>query len=191
MRRFAFIILLLVSGCGEMRETGKQTTIDTPGGEIVMTESPVDSSPQTISPVSSDELQRLRLLAAKGPDFVRTYIPEVPEPQLVDYDRAFRAWQTSSERRHSQQEVIDILGAYLGNKCVADFDMEWVIVSDEVGVDHAIRHKSVEVIAYPFSTMLKRIEDNEYDFLYAVYHAVEHTIKSGEAGARHDAKLNK
>lgn len=93
-------------------------------------------------------------------------------------------WQTSKAPKHSKEQVIEILGGYLGNKCVADFDMEWVTVTDQFGTDYAIRSKSVEVMAFPFSTVLKRIENKEYDFLYGVYHTIKHTLTSGDPKSR-------
>jgi hypothetical protein len=36
----------------------------------------------------------------------------------------------------------------------------------------------VEVMAFPFSTVLKRVEDKEFDFLYGVYHTIKHTLAS-------------
>jgi len=39
-------------------------------------------------------------------------------------------------------------------------------------------------MAFPFSTVLKRVENKEYDFLYGVYHTVKHTIDSGKSKRR-------
>ena len=53
-------------------------------------------------------------------------------------------------------------------------------MSDEYGTDYAVRGKSVEVMAFPFSTVMKRVEDREYDFLYPVYHSIKQGLESDE-----------
>lgn len=60
----------------------------------------------------------------------------VTEPNLRDYDTAFRAWQQDEAPAYSDMLVIQLIGGYLGNKLVADFDMEWVMVTDEYGTDN-------------------------------------------------------
>jgi len=101
------------------------------------------------------------------------------DQSLKAYDEAFRIWQKEKIIRFSEDAVIDGLGAHLGNKLVADFDMEWVEVSDEYGVDLAVRAKKYEVISFPFSSVAKRIKNNEFNFMEGVYYAVKDAIASG------------
>lgn len=182
LRRFPLMLLAAI-GCTDTRETPMDEKINTPEGEYTAQHSTADSFPQNIKRVSGEELKWLRNLGTDGPGFVRTYLPDFPatsEPDLRDYDRAFRAWQLSRSRSHTGEEVIVLLGRCLGNKCVDDFDMEWVTVSDEHGTNYAIRSKAVEVMAFPFSTVTKRVDDQAYDFLYAVYHSIKQALDSGK-----------
>ena len=176
--------MVATAGCSDAPVRRSPITIKTPQGNVIAHESIGEPTPQKVVPVGGNELKRLQSLAAQGPRFVAAYLPETKEPELKDYDLAFRAWQTSKSPSHSKEQVIEILGGYLGNKCVADFDMEWVTVTDEIGTDYAIRSKSVEVMAFPFSTVLKRIEDNQYDFLHGVYHTIGHTLATGDYKSR-------
>jgi|GEM_PF-1057361 hypothetical protein len=178
------VVLLIIAGCSDVRDGKTSYTIQTPEGSITAHKSTVEPAPQKITVVSGNELKRLQSLDRRGPAFVATYLPDSREPDLKDYDRAFRAWQISNTPQHSKEQVVEILGGYLGNKCVADFDMEWVSVTDEFGTDFAVRSKSVELMAFPFSTVLKRIEDNEFDFLHGVYHTIKHTLESGDYKSR-------
>ena len=115
--------------------------------------------------------KRLRIAAV-----VLLYI--FSNPFLVD--EAFRAWQLESSRHHSEQEVENLVGAYLGQRLAKDLDMEWVSVTDEYGTDYAVRSRKYEVMSFPFAVVSKRIQDSKYDFLVAVYHAVEHTLKESD-----------
>jgi hypothetical protein len=58
--------------------------------------------------------------------------------------------------------------------------MEWVVVTDEYGTDYAVRSKQSEVMAFPFSSVAKRIERDQYDFMVGVYHSVRTILESGE-----------
>ena len=185
MRLFVPILIVVVAaGCSDTSDPPTAITIQTSEGDVTAHKSVGEPTSQKIVVVSGDALKRLQALSAQGPAFVAAYLPGTPEPDLKDYDRAFRAWQVSRAPQHSNEQVVEILGGCLGNKCVADFDMEWVTVTDEYGTDYAVRSKSVEVMAFPFSTVLKRIEDKEHDFLHGVYHTLKHTLGSGDYKSR-------
>ena len=77
-----------------------------------------------------------------------------------------------------------MLGAFLGNKLVKDFDMEWVVVTDMYGTDFAVRGKKVEVMSFPFSSVAKRIESHQFDFMNGVYFAVKNAVENENVKAR-------
>ena len=58
--------------------------------------------------------------------------------------------------------------------------MKWVKVVDQYGTEYAVKGKSTEVFAYPFSTVGKRVDRGERDFMYNVYHAIRQAMESGE-----------
>ena len=191
----AVALLMMVIGCSDMSDNSapqesKPINIETPDGNVVANKTTADPTPQAITIVTGDELAMLHSLGSDGPDFVNTYLPNTNDPDLNDYDNAFRAWQTSESKQHSNEEVIELLGSYLGNKCIADLDMQWVTVSDEYGTDYAVRGTKFEVMAFPFSTVMKRVEDDEYDFLYGVYHTIKQTLESGDYKERDDTSPN-
>ena len=177
-------IFVALNGCNDRQSDSHQVTISTPSGDVVAHESVVKPTPQRIATVTGDRLTELRALAECGPAFVEAYLPEIKDPGLKDYDRAFRAWQISQKKAHSDKQVIEILGGVLGNKCVNDLEMEWVTVSDEIGTNFAIRSRSGEAMGFPFSTVMKRIDDNEYDFMYAVFYTIKHSISEAELRSR-------
>jgi hypothetical protein len=160
--------------------SSKSMDVKTPDGNISVNKTTVDPEPQKIVVVTGDELKGLKSLAKYGQEFVNTYLPEEMNFDLKAYDRAFETWQMRKPPKHSNEDVIKIIGGYLGNKFVTDLDMEWVTVTDEYGTDYAVRSKSVDVMSFPFSTVMKRIEKGEYDFLYGVYYTTKQMIESGE-----------
>jgi hypothetical protein len=181
MKRYVAICVLLISfGCSR----GREVRIDTPEGQVIAHNTQVEATPQTITVIQGDELARLQSLGKDGPDFVAHYFPNTTQPGLKDYDAAFRAWQLDKTPKHTEQQVIDIIGGYLGNKCIADFEMEWVTVTDEFGTEYAVQSTKVELMSYPFSTVRKRIEDKKYDFVQGVYYTIKEVLDSGESRDR-------
>jgi hypothetical protein len=175
------ILGFLASGCSDVKPQPKPITIQTPQGTVTAHESAVPSTPQQIRRLSELEVKEITSPALRGSEFLSTYLPDTGDASLSQYDQAFRAWQTSDSPKHSPDEVIQILGSCLGNKCVADLDMEWVTVTDEYGTDYAIRSKTYDVMGFPFSTVSKRIEDRKYDFMDAVYHLLKNKVEAGDS----------
>lgn len=184
MKRFLVITVLLTIGCDPVANESHEIRIDTPDGEVAAHKTTVEPPSQTITVVDGDDLSRLQSLDADGPEFVAHYVPDVTEPGLKDYDAAFRAWQLDAGKPYTDKQVIDLIGGYLGNKCVADFGMEWVSVTDRYGTDFAVRSTRIEVMSFPFSTVAKRINDKKHDFVHGVYFTIKEMLTNGEYKAR-------
>ena len=184
MNRLILILFLTLTGCQNMSEDSNEIQIETPEGTVHATESAGGTSEQQITLVTGDDLLRLQALGSDGPAFVQHYLPDVDKLTLEDYDNAFELWQNDKQSDYSDAQVIEIIGGYLGNKCVQDLDMEWSVVTDEYGTDYAVRSNQVEVTTYPFSAVLKRIEDGNSGFIHGLYHTVRHTIETSDAKTR-------
>ena len=181
----SIIFLCHTVGCSDMSEDNKKTeTIETASGSFVAHSKTVPDVPQLIQPVTGDDLVELRSFNDQSKEFLYTYLGSGIPPTLESYDLAFERWQASELPEHTSKQVIDILGGVLGNYCIDNLDMEWVIVTDEFGTDYGVRHLKSEVMAFPFSSVVKRIEKKESDFMVAVFEITKHTIKNGEARAR-------
>jgi len=133
----------------------------------------VAATPRQIAPINA--------FAARTHDFVATYLPDVSNPSLKDFDEVFYRWQKTKDRRYTDQQVIGILGAYLGNLLVTDFQMEWVIVTDQYGSDYAVKAKKYKVIACPFASVSKRVERNQFEFMDGIYQAVKRLIDKADS----------
>ena len=174
------LLSIAICGCSDANSGPKSITIQTPDGAVTADQTQVENFPQQIKKLTGDEVAPLLAQAARANEFLAAYAPTESEPGLKDFDVAFRNWQASQSPAHSQDEVVQILGAYLGKQCVETLSMEWVSVTDEYGTDYAVRGTTQELMAFPFSTVQKRIDDNEHDFLHGVYHTIKHQMESGE-----------
>jgi len=176
MRRRELLLTILFWPCsGAARQENQQIKIS--GGSVSLETQKLGPIPRQVRPLDQVKLKQIHELASAAKRFLAVYCPGAEE-SLKSYDAAFRVWQSKSKREFPAATVIDQLGAYLGNKLVADFDMEWVVVTDRYGTDLAVRAKRYEVLAFPFSSVAKRIDENKYDFMEGVYYAVQHTIAS-------------
>ena len=162
----------------------KELTIETDEGTVVGHTTDVETFPQKVVSVNAAESRQFAAWASEAEVFQSAYGTPQSENELKRYDEAFKAWQDSTTKKHSDQDVINALGAYLGQRMVQDFDMEWVMVTDQYGRDYAIRHKTSELLSFPFSSVMKRIEDKEHDFIHGVYHVLKHEIENGELKQR-------
>jgi hypothetical protein len=177
MKRTFLICILSLSGI-VMAESTK--IVHLPDGNTVENKvSTIDPIPQKIRLLTSEEIQNIASASRQSQLFVNYYLPDINNPDLKDYDNAFRAWQTSKNKKYSSQQVVELIGSYLGEKCVKELDMEWVEITDEYGTDRAVRGKRVEITSFPFSVVSKRIEKNEYEFIYSVFHTIEQMRKDG------------
>lgn len=143
-----------------------------------MTSKTVIPVPQKIVLLRAENLRQIIELDNATVQFLLAYKPGAT-PSLKAYDEAFRLWLRDKASRFSANDVVERLGAYLGNKLVKDFDMEWVQVTDEYGTDLAVRARKYEVISFPMSSVAKRIRNDQYDFMVGVYYAVQDAIANG------------
>src|SRR5579871_5835151 len=114
MRYFCITALLLSTGCNRMADGPHEIRIDTPEGEVIAHNTNVEPAPQTITVVNGEDLARLRSLGDDGPQFVSHYFTTITHPDLKDCDAAFRAWQLDASPPYTDQQVIQIIGGYLG-----------------------------------------------------------------------------
>jgi len=168
-----------------MENESQEVEIETPEGTVRVEQLQVEPIPQKITLVEGNDLEQLTSFPADNA-FVKKYKPEVVEPTLVDYDDAFHAWQNDESGEYFDDDVIKIVGGYLGNRCIADFDVQWVRVEDQFGTDYAIRAKKSEVMIFPFSSVRKRIVKHEHGFVHGVYHTLKHLLESDNNMPRDD-----
>ena len=160
----------------------EQYEVTTPDGSFQANKSTADQIKQEISPVDSELLEAIDLNASFGPAFVNEFLEGVDEPTLKDYDEAFRLWQAAAIKGETDilgRTVVDLFGSVLGKILAEDLNMEWVTVTDQYGTDYAVIHRDLKVFAYPFATVQKRVDRDEYGFMNNVYFMVKQSIENG------------
>jgi hypothetical protein len=156
----------------------QQRQIEGPDGQITLKTAVAEPVPQQIVPLGGPDLQWIAGRAADAAQFLAAYQPGAA-PSLRACDDAFARWQTDKGLRFTDQDVVEMLGAYLGNCLAGEFDMEWVSVTDQYGTDLAVRSRTYEILSFPFASVSKRVEKNEHDFMVGVRYAVQDMISRG------------
>ena len=157
--------------------------VETPEGVASATKTTVDEFPQEVIDIQMSVLEAIEANVSLGPAFVQEFVEGASDPNLKDYDEAFKRWQAAAAKGETDIASgtgIDLFGSILGNALVTDLDMKWVKVTDQYGTEYAVKGKSAEVFAYPFSTVGKRVDRGEHDFMYSVYYAIRQAMDSGE-----------
>ncbi len=168
------------TGCSENVGEPEPVTIQTPAGPATAHKTELEAAPQEVRLVTDDGRKKFKILAGQGPELISAYLSEASDSDVKDIDVAFAEWMKRGEKRHSRTQIVEILGALFGEKCVQDFDMEWVRVTNTFGTSFAIRAKGVEVMAFPFDSIEKRIDSGETDFFTPLYYGLKQMLESGE-----------
>lgn len=155
-------------------------TIDTEAGPVNAVTKTVDAVEQRIEKASPAAVERFNTWAKKAEAFKSAYHVIALEDELMQYDQAFVGWQQAEVKKHTDDDVINTLGAYLGCMAVNNLEMEWVMVRDKYGIDYGVQHPKHGIIAFPFSSVAKRIEENSSGFVHGVFHTLKHQLRARE-----------
>jgi Domain of unknown function (DUF3806) len=92
-----------------------------------------------------------------------------------ELDVVFGRWMADCDQKESPQAVAEALAAAFGEHLVDREGFGWVVVTDSYGTEYAIRKG--ETVAFPQSSVMKRIERNETEFFQSLEVGILHTLK--------------
>ena len=84
------------------------------------------------------------------------------------------------EEKEADDLVANALGAMFGDFLVENHGFRWVVVTDEYGAEYAIKHSIAETMAFPRSSVQKRIEDRCPEFFQDLYVGILDHLKRSE-----------
>lgn len=151
----------------ERSQYASRSELGTATGFVATTE----SIPETLAPLSDEELNPILENATFVESFFATFLNRAPsEKFLEDLDNAFGMWSEANDKRgYSDEAVVEIVGAAFGQFCTETLDMRWIRIVDEYGVAIAIQGRTKDFRCFPFHVISKRIASGEYDFFIPVY----------------------
>jgi hypothetical protein len=92
--------------------------LNLPDGNTVENKiSTIDPISQKIRLLTQEEIAKIAVFSKESKLFLNEYVPNLKNPDLKDYDKAFHAWQISKNKKYSSEQVVELIGSYLGEKC--------------------------------------------------------------------------
>lgn len=146
------------------------------GHKVPITQEVVAPQAQKITPFGPSEnawLEENRQLAAS----LSVTYGSGGELSPEELDVVFSRWTFDDDNKESGELVANALGATFGDYLVEEHGFRWVVVSDQYGTDYAVRHPIGETMAFPVSSVGKRIERNEAECFQNLRVAVLATLK--------------
>jgi hypothetical protein len=110
-----------------------------------------------IRDLTPDERSWVADRTSLGDRIVQRYAPDSAAINLGTLDAAFRAWAADVSPAFSDDEIAEGLGALFGSHLTRHLGVRWVVVTDEHGVDLAVRHDASESEVYPLDAVGKRL----------------------------------
>lgn len=94
-----------------------------------------------------------------------------------ELDRIFSRWMAEDGEKESDALIANVLGAALGAYFVEQHRFRWMVVTDEYGTDYAVQHARGPTMAFPCSSVVKRIEHKEPEFFRDLYSMIFDQLK--------------
>lgn len=130
--------------------------------------------------LTDEERADIKKAAHNSVAFIEQYVPASKRTgDVLDHlDLAFSAWLASaSPDKPSAAEVEKMVGAALGEYCIAQLGVRWMKVSDSYGNDFALIGQNPDTRSHPFASVRCRIEDRKTDFVGALFEALRELRK--------------
>lgn len=107
------------------------------------------------------------------------------EVSVSAIDALFLAWRhDDAGGRVERSTFITTLGITFGNWLCTQHSMQWMEVTDDVGITYPVRHENKGVYCFPFEAIKKRINTGEKGFFSEIERYVSNAIADPETEVR-------
>ena len=128
----------------------------------MLTETPVSNEQeQKITALTEADEQRLRDQRAVVEAYLRKDVAREQYRTAAGKLATIRALLNANVFKPDQTYELQCLGIVLGDACVQQMEMEWIMVEDEYGRDPAVRMPGTSIIVFPLTMISKHIERGE------------------------------
>ena len=131
----------------------------------------IEPIPETVVPLTPDELAPILENAARVGDFITAFGGHRSNSGLLDeLDVAFGVWSEETDKKgYSSEAVIEIAGAAFGKFCADSLNMRWIRITDVDGTAIAVQGRAKDFRGFPYAAISKRIPKGEYGFFKPIY----------------------
>ena len=172
-------------------DNSKKNTVEVDGKEIQITESQNSmGSNYGLTDLNEEQKKEFDEILKNSKEFISSYSTkkeDILNSENIDY--VLEKWKSdSSSNKKSKNEVVELLGCAFGQDLINNLDCEWQILTDEYGTDFTVIHKKYKINGFPFSSVLKAIEEDRKESLNGIKLILTKNISDAENGADYDIR---
>ena len=158
----------------------KTETVPSPYGPLSSTRFEVKPVPQTLRSLKPEEDAARAGFVARAETLAREQgIQRSPGGGRLnpdELDELLKRWNPPTASVEEFNLVAQVLGFAFGDYLVERHRLRWVVLSDEHGTDFAVTDEAGDFTAFPISTVGKRLDSGERDFLGPVAFTIQRQV---------------
>jgi hypothetical protein len=102
------------------------------------------------------------------------------EQTPAELDRIFWRWRQDTDDKPGGEELANALGAAFGEFLIERHGFRWALVTDEFGTEYTVRHSPGETMAFPRSSVEKRLDVDDPEIFQNLTAAIVHRLREAE-----------
>lgn len=172
-------------------DNSKKEILKINGKEVqtVESENPL-SSEYGLRNLDENQKNEFNEILKKSKIFIGSYSDkkeDIINSENLDY--VLEQWKLdSSSNKKDKNEVVELLGCAFGQDLINNLNCEWQILTDEYGTDFTVIHKEYKINGFPFSSVLKAIEEDRKESLNGIKLMFKKNILEIENGAEYETR---
>lgn len=110
-----------------------------------------------ITTFTDKQNQQLAADVQLGQDILKAFAAGMGKVTAESLDQVFISW-TKAQEGYSREQIANGLGALLGELIKKDFEFNWKMVEDDLGLEMALVDDHSGSIVFPINSVYKRVE---------------------------------
>lgn len=139
--------------------------------------------------LSDKQKSDFRAILRNTEKFIQKYSDQKEFYDAENLDYVLEQWKMDkSVTKSNKNDVVEMLGCAFGQDLINSLDCEWQILTDEYGTDFTVIHKKYKINGFPFSSVLKAIEEDRKESLNGIKLILKKNIEDAKNGAEYDER---
>ncbi len=188
--KFILLIGLFSSLFGCKSDNSKKSTVEVDGQEVQVIESEdPDGADYHLQDLSEEQVAGFTAILDNAEVFIKKYSDQEDFLKAENLDYVLEQWKVDqSNTKASKNEVVEMLGCAFGQDLINSLDCEWQVLTDQYGTDFTVIHKKYKINGFPFSSVLKAIEEDRKESLGGIKLVLKKNITDALNGEGYDER---
>ena len=147
------------------------------------------SSDYGLQDLSDKQKAEFSTILENAENFIQKYSDKEEFLNAENLDYVLEQWKLDkSATKSDKNDVVEMLGCAFGQDLINSLNCEWQILTDEYGTDFTVIHKKYKINSFPFSSVLKAIEEDRKESLNGIKLILKKNIEDAKNGAEYDER---